>query len=179
MSSHGRQRTISMTNDISIIFIRAVKKKPVIWCKNSPDHKNKQAQINAWMELEVEFEMPWEQLHKKWISLNSSFRHYKKIESKQVGKKQTTPKWYAYNELQFLNTATDTSSSSDMPGESPPPSGPSFSPTDETLNRDEEEFLKWFVEEFKKFPPNCRQHIMEKTLKCAANPYKIEKYYDE
>ncbi|XP_061497997.1 uncharacterized protein LOC4577185 isoform X5 [Anopheles gambiae] len=34
------------------------------------------------------------------------------------------------------------SSSSDMPGESPPPSGPSFSPTDETLNRDEEEFLK-------------------------------------
>ena len=121
-----------MTNDISIIFIRAVKKKPVIWCKNSPDHKNKQAQINAWMELEVEFEMPWEQLHKKWISLNSSFRHYKKIESKQgmiykiihfsvsciviqcliysisVGKKQTTPKWYAYNELQFLNTATDT-----------------------------------------------------------------------
>ncbi|XP_041761166.1 uncharacterized protein LOC121587910 [Anopheles merus] len=181
MGSHGRQRTVSMSNEISIAFIRAVKKKPVIWCKQSPEHKNKQAQMNAWMELEVDFEMPWEQLQKKWISLNSSFRHYKKVESEQVGQatdRQTTPKWYAYEELKFLNTATDTPHP-DTSRECSPPPDPSCPPSEEIPNPDDEEFLEWFNETFKKLPPKCRQFVKGAIKNWISDPYKIEEYFDE
>lgn len=93
-------------NELTLEFLEAYEKHPVLWNSLYPGHKNKNTLQDAWTEVanELSVTMPVVALKKKKESLMSTYRTLRKkvVDSETTGSGSQDvyhPFWFAYNAI--------------------------------------------------------------------------------
>jgi len=93
-------------NELTLEFLEAYEKHPVLWNSLYPGHKNKNTLQDAWTEVanELSVTMPVVALKKKKESLMSTYRTLRKkiVDSETTGSGSQDvyyPSWFAYNAI--------------------------------------------------------------------------------
>uniref|UniRef100_A0AAG5DQV6 MADF domain-containing protein n=1 Tax=Anopheles atroparvus TaxID=41427 RepID=A0AAG5DQV6_ANOAO len=101
-----------MTDEMTLHFISRVEAFECLWNRRHSTYKKTMAQADAWRALAAEFDRPYEQLVAKWKSLQSSYRHYRKIHQSSLvtgsgSSEVKVPRWFAFHAMEFLSSSLE------------------------------------------------------------------------
>uniref|UniRef100_A0AAG5DGK5 MADF domain-containing protein n=1 Tax=Anopheles atroparvus TaxID=41427 RepID=A0AAG5DGK5_ANOAO len=108
----SKDTTLYMTDEMTLHFISRVEAFECLWNRRHSTYKKTMAQADAWRALAAEFDRPYEQLVAKWKSLQSSYRHYRKIHQSSLvtgsgSSEVKVPRWFAFHAMEFLSSSLE------------------------------------------------------------------------